>query len=108
MYIDVYGMTVRRLLPSLFMLYLLVICAAVIALQRWQFSIMRLAAGLGMTILCVLCLIGPNSYAARYNAGRYLAGTLPHYDYDTAVLYQAGPAGVDAALQVYEGTSDPP
>lgn len=104
MYIGVYGLSVRRVLPCLFMIFLAVICAGVIALQKWRFSVVRLAAGVGAVMLCLLCLANPDGFVARYNAERYLAGTLTGFD--TAILHQGGPAGVDAALKVFSNTND--
>jgi hypothetical protein len=105
MYIGVYGLSMRRLLPCYFMVFLAVICGGVIALQKWRFSMAGLAAGVGVIMLCSLCLVNPDSYVTNYNAQRYLAGTLS--DFDAEILYRSGPAGVDAALKVYDQTSDP-
>lgn len=104
MYIGVYGLSVRRLLPCLFMIFLAVICGGVAALQKWQFSIVRLAAGVGVVMLCTLCLLNLDGFVARYNAERYLAGTLSSFDVE--ILYRGGPAGVDPALKVYAETGD--
>jgi len=104
MYIDVYGLSVRRLLPCVFMIFLAIICGAVATLQKWQFSILRLAAVVGTVLLCVLCLMGPDGFVARYNADRYMEGTLSSFDVE--ILYLAGPAGVEPALEVYAGTDD--
>ncbi|MGI6679241.1 MAG: DUF4153 domain-containing protein [Dehalobacterium sp.] len=105
MYIGVYGLSIRRLLPCMFMIFLAMICGGVIALQKWQFSIARLALGIGVVMLCTLCLMDPDRIVVSYNADRYLSGTLN--DFDTAILYQSGPAGVDPALEVYRKTNDP-
>jgi hypothetical protein len=86
------------------MVFLAVICGGVIALQKWQFSIVRLAAGVGVIILCTLCLVDPDSVVVRYNAERYLAGTLSSFDVN--ILYRAGSAGVEPALEVYTKTND--
>lgn len=104
MYIGAYGLSMRRLLPCFFMIFLAVICGGVIALQKWQFSITRLAAGVGVVMLCTLCLLDPDSLVARYNAERYLSGTLSRFDVE--ILYRSGPAGVDSALKVYSQTKD--
>lgn len=105
MYIGAYGLSVRRLLPCLFMIFLGVICGGIIALQKWQFSIVRLVAGVGVVMLCALSLADPDGFVARYNADRYLSGTLQNFD--AAILYRSGPAGVEPALKVYEKTGDP-
>ncbi|HWP98785.1 MAG TPA: DUF4173 domain-containing protein [Syntrophomonadaceae bacterium] len=104
LYIGAYGLSMRRLLPCLFMVLLAVICGGVVALQKWQFSIARLAVGAGVAMLCALCLFDPDSFVARYNAERYLSGTLSNFD--VAILYRSGPAGVDSALKVYAQTHD--
>ncbi|MDX9871963.1 MAG: DUF4173 domain-containing protein [Clostridia bacterium] len=104
LYIGVYGLTMRRLLPCLFMIFLAIVCGGVIALQKWQFSIMRLAATVGVTMLCTFCLVNSDALVARYNAERYLSSTLTSLDVD--ILYQTGPAGAAPALAVYEQTAD--
>jgi len=104
LYIETYGLTMRRLLPCVFMLFMAVICIGVIALQKWSFSIARLAVVTGIVMFCLLCLANPDSLVTRYNADRYLAGTLEQFDVD--ILYRSGAAGVDAALRVYEQTDD--
>lgn len=105
MYIGAYGLSMRRMLPCIFMVFLAVICGGVVALQKWSFSITRLAVGLGAVILCLLCLSNPDSFVAHYNAERYLSGTLRSFDVE--ILYRSGPAGVDSALKVYEQSNDP-
>lgn len=104
LYIKAYGLTIRRILPCLFMLFLTVVFAGIILLQKRKFSIIRLSAITAVLMICVLSLFNPDGYVANYNANRYLAGTLN--DFDVSILYQSGPAGVDAALRVYEKTDD--
>jgi len=104
MYIGVYGLSMRRLLPCLFMVFLAVICGGVIVLQKWQFSIVRLAVSVGIVMLCALSLLDPDGFVARYNAERYFAGTLNNFD--VTILYRSGPAGVVPALEVYQKTND--
>jgi len=104
LYIGAYGLSMRRLLPCVFMLFMAVICGGIIALQKWQFSVTRLAVGVGIVMFCILCLTNPDSLVTRYNADRYLAGTLNNFDVE--ILYRSGPAGVDPALMVYEQTDD--
>ncbi|MGI6711906.1 MAG: DUF4153 domain-containing protein [Bacillota bacterium] len=104
MYIGAYGLSIRRLLPCFFMIFLSVICGGVIVLQKWHFSIVRLAAGVGVVMICTLCLLDADSFVARYNANRYLSRTLNNFD--VAILYQSGPAGVEPAWEVYQKTND--
>ncbi|HYE83172.1 MAG TPA: DUF4173 domain-containing protein [Clostridia bacterium] len=104
LYIGAYGLSIRRLLPCLFMVFLAVIYGGVIALQKWNFSIMRLSVFIGTLLICSLSLLNPDAFVARYNADRYLTGTLDSFD--VQILYQSGPAGVDPALRVYARTVD--
>ena len=104
LYIGAYGLSVRRLLPSVFLIFLAIICGGVIAMQKRQFSILRLAAITGAVMLCLLSLVNPDGLVARYNAERYLTGTLTSFDVE--ILHHGGPAGVEPALQVYNRTND--
>jgi hypothetical protein len=104
MYIGAYGLSMRRLLPCVFMAFMAIICGGAIALQKWSFSITRLAVGVGVLMFCMLCIVNPDSLVARYNAQRYLSGTLENFDVE--ILYRSGPAGVDSALMVYEQSTD--
>lgn len=104
MYIDAYGLTMYRLLPCVFMVFLIVVCIGVLFLQRFQFSIVRLSAIVGAVMLCILCLGEPNGFVVRYNTDRYLSGTLTDYDID--ILFRAGAAGVGSAVKIYEQIDD--
>jgi hypothetical protein len=104
LYIGAYGLSMRRLLPCLFMLFLSIVCLGVIVLQKWPFSILRLAAATGTVMLCVLCFSNPDGWVAGYNADRYLSGTLESYDVE--ILYRSGAAGVEPALRVFSRTAD--
>ncbi|HSL93806.1 MAG TPA: DUF4173 domain-containing protein [Bacillota bacterium] len=104
LYIAVYGLSMRRLLPCLFMLLLAAVCVAIIVWQRKDFSIVRFAAFNGALLLAVLSLTDPDAMVARYNVSRYLNGTLPAFD--MAILYRAGPSGVQAAETLLAGTQD--
>jgi hypothetical protein len=104
LYIGVYGLSIRRLLPCLFMVFLAVVCGGVIVLQKRHFSIVRLSAFTGTLMICALCLLNPDGFVARYNANRYLSGTLESFD--VQILYISGPAGIDPALKVYSQTGD--
>lgn len=104
LYIEVYGLSMRRLLPCFFMVFMGLVFGAVVVRQKWWFSITRLAVTAGVAMLCILCLLNPDSMVTQYNAGRYMGGTLPSFD--TTILYRSGIAGVDAALEVYAQTDD--
>ena len=104
LYIGAYGLSMRRLLPCLFMIFLAFIFGGVIALQKWEFSIVRLSVFIGTLMICLLCFTNPDGFIARYNADRFLSGTLESFD--VQILYLSGPAGMDPALEVYAKTGD--
>lgn len=104
LYISVYGLSVKRLLPCVFMVHLATVCIGIIVLQKKSFSIMYVAAITGAILLCGLSLIDPDALVANYNANRFLAGSLSSFD--VAIVRRAGPAGIDAALRVYAATAD--
>ncbi|MCL2125899.1 MAG: DUF4173 domain-containing protein [Oscillospiraceae bacterium] len=104
LYISVYGLTMPRLLPCFFMVFLAAVFVALIALQKWDFSIVRFALVLGSVMLCSLFLCNPDALVVRYNTDRYLRGSLAEYDVE--VLYRSGFAGVSPAYEVLEFTSD--
>ena len=105
MYIGVYGLSMRRLLPCVFMVFMIVVYSGVIARQKWSFSVVRLSLFTGVLLICLLCLSNSDRLVADYNASRYLNGSL--VDFDVLTLYQAGPAGVNAAQKIYAGAKDP-
>ena len=104
LYIDAYGLTIRRLLPCAAMVFIAIIYGGVIALQKRKFSIARLGLTAGAMIIVALCLINPNRLVIRYNTDRYLAGTLAVYD--TSILYESQMAGVLPAIEVLNTTTD--
>ncbi|MCL2662832.1 MAG: DUF4173 domain-containing protein [Oscillospiraceae bacterium] len=104
LYIDAYGLTMPRLLPCIFMVFLAIAFLALIALQKWNFSIVRLTLVTGAVMITLLCLSSPDALVASYNTNRFLSGTLQEYDVE--VLYRAGKAGIIPALEVLNQTDD--
>lgn len=104
LYISVYGLTMPRLLPCVFMVFMAFVFVALIVLQKKSFSIVRFALVTGASMLCLLCLLNPDAMVVRYNADRYMSGTLR--EFDTEILYRSGSAGVLPAIEVYETTKD--
>lgn len=104
LYISIFGLTVQRLLPGVLLIFLAIMFGAVIVRQKRRFSLMRLAAFTGVSLLCLLCVINTDALVVNYNANRYLSGTLA--EFDTVVLYRAGSSGLGAALLLYEQRGD--
>lgn len=87
LYIAMLGLTPRRVMTCVFMLFLGGVFVAVIVLQFRQFSIMRVAAVLGCSLLCALCLSNMSGWIRAYNNRYGYTGDPP----------QSQPAGVAAA-----------
>jgi len=104
LYIGAYGLTMRRLLPCVLMAFMALVFVALIILQKRNFSIVRFALVAGAVMLCVLSLSNPDAMVVRYNADRYLSGTLPEFDME--ILRRSGGAGVIPAIEVFEKTQD--
>lgn len=104
LYISAFGLTVPRILPCVFMVFLTVVCVSVIAMQKLRFSVARTALIAGAVLFTVLCLFDADGFVARYNTDRYLSGTLTSCD--TEVFARSGIAGVPYAVEIYNKTSD--
>jgi len=104
LYISVFGLTMPRLLPCIFMVFMAIVFVALIALQKWDFSIVKFSLIVGSVILLALCLSNPDAMVVRYNANRYMSGTLQEFDVEIA--RRAGFAGVLPAIEVYEWTQN--
>jgi len=104
LYVERFGLTFMRVLPALFMLFLMVTLIGVIISQFKKISIMRLSAFSGALMLCFLFCFNIDGFVANYNADRYIDGTLE--EFDVGVLWGAGVAGVPAALNILRETTD--
>lgn len=105
LYIGRFGLTFMRVLPAVFMLFLTIVSIGIIVKQFKSISIMRLAAFAGALLICILFSANVEGIVAGYNANRYLEGTLD--EFDTRVLWDAGVAGVPAAIRVFKESDDP-
>lgn len=85
MYIDVYGMTQLRVYTSWFMVLLIIGFGAVLVRQFVpKLNLGGIAATAFVIMFGFLCFSRPDALMIRYNADRYLAGTLE--EFDTSVM----------------------
>jgi len=105
LYVDRFGLTLMRVLPSVFMVFLTIVFIGVIVKQFKRISIMRLAAFTGALLICLLFIVNIEGIITGYNADRYIEGTLE--EFDTSVLWNAGAAGIPAAIRVFKESDDP-
>ncbi|MBT9158282.1 MAG: hypothetical protein DDT36_01288 [Firmicutes bacterium] len=104
LYVDQFGLTMMRVKPAAILLFLAVVFACLVVGDRARFSKMRVAVATGVAIMLALSWLNVEGRVANYNADRYLAGTLPHFD--VAVLRAADVAGVEVALRLIAATDD--
>jgi len=103
-YMNAYGLTVKRLMPCFFMLFLAFIFGGIMIQQIRPYAIHRVVIITGSVAICALSLVNLNDIVCEYNVTRYLEGTL--YDFDVEVLYRAKESGVNASIRLYEATDD--
>jgi len=104
LYIGAFGLTMRRLLPCVFMIFMAIVFLGLIALQKWNFSIVKFSMVAGAVIMVALCLSNPDAMVVRYNANRYMSGTLQ--EFDMSIVRRAGAAGVLPAIEVHDWTQN--
>ncbi len=67
MYISVYGLTVYRILPLTFMLWMAVVFAAIIVRQKKVFPMIRVCMMTGAVMFCLLCVFPVGAWVELYN-----------------------------------------
>lgn len=103
LYIVRHGLTPKRIMTCVFMVFLAGLCVAVMAVQYKKFSVVRFAAVFGAGLLCALCLCNLNGLVARYNTAAWKSGALP---LDELILARCGPAAAGDAMAVYNSLDD--
>lgn len=105
LYIEAYGLTPLRMSTSVFIVFIIVVCVGIIWMQRKAFSIVRFSLVAASGILCLYLLANPGGLMVRYNADRYLAGTLENFENYT--LCHTGYDGWETGWKLYENASNP-
>ncbi len=67
MYMSVYGLTVKRVMATVFLVWLALVFAAVIARQYRRFPAVRFCIMAGAVLFCMLCVFPVESWTAAYN-----------------------------------------
>ena len=92
LYISVYGLTLRRLMPCMFMIWM------ALALLLWMFRphyCIRESLILGAIAFILISNANISGFVVDYNANRFLEGTLNQFD--LSVLSQSGSSGIVTA-----------
>ena len=76
LYIAAYGLTVKRVLASVFLVWMACVFVCVILRQFRTVALVRVAVFLGAVLLALLCVLPVGDGISTYNAARVQAGTL--------------------------------
>lgn len=105
LYIEAYGLTPLRVIPSVFMLYLAFVFLLLIISQFKKLEFVKIAVCAFALGFSLLALSDMDGRIAQYNLNRYQAGTLNDYPYET--LIECGPAAVPAIERAYKMEQNP-
>ena len=76
LYIAAYGLTVKRVLASVFLVWMACVFVCVILRQFRTVALVRVAVFLGAVLIALLCVLPVGDGISTYNAARVQAGTL--------------------------------
>lgn len=71
LYIHVYGLTVNRIIPMVFMVWMAVIFVSMIVRQYRRFPMVKNCVMVGAVLFCVLCVFPVEHWTGIYNAWRF-------------------------------------
>lgn len=67
MYISVYGLTVNRILPMVFMLWMMLVFGSIILRLKKSFPMVRICVMAGAVLFCLLCVFPVEKWTQMYN-----------------------------------------
>lgn len=67
MYISVYGLTVNRILPMVFMLWMMLVFGSIILRLKKSFPMVRICVMAGAVLFCLLCVFPVENWTQMYN-----------------------------------------
>lgn len=76
MYISVYGLTVNRILPLFFMLWMVIVFVCVLLRQWKTFPAVRVCVMAGAVIFCLMCVFPIEQWAESYNIWARMRGLI--------------------------------
>lgn len=68
MYIGVYGLTVNRILPMVFLVWTALVFVCVILRQKFVFPVVRICVMAGAVLFCLLCVFPVEDWTEIYNS----------------------------------------
>jgi len=76
MYVGTYGLTVNRLLPMVFMIWLMLVFVSLIVRQKKEFPMMRICVIAGAVLFCLLCIFPWEDWIELYNTWAKMKGLI--------------------------------
>ena len=105
MYIDTYGMTIKRIQTSMFMVFLAAVFVLLIAyILTKKVPVLKISLIIAAVILITAGYIGINSMVGRYNIDAYYSGKLAQID--VSAINDLGIEGIPSLIRLTED-SDP-
>lgn len=104
LYMHTYGLTTNRIITSVFMIGLIIVCLIILARAfSPHVRLVRSISIAAVTLFLVLCFADCDYLALSYNRTAYLEGRLPGFDIE--MLYQSSDSIVPVMIDVYENSS---
>ncbi len=104
-YIDAYGLTLLRVLPSSFMVFLSVVFLMMLVKQLFGKANVIIAALISAILICgILAFADVDGVIAKYNTDRYLAGELEHFE--VGMLTDLGDSGIVQLERIAKNAQD--
>ncbi len=67
MYISVYGLTVNRIIPMVFLIWMALVFVCVLLSQRYEIRTVRICVMAGAVLFCLLCIFPIEGWCESYN-----------------------------------------
>ena len=104
MYINVFGLTQKRIYTSVFMLFLIIVFLSLCIFQFKRFNIGRVMCIAGLVLLLLMNYAGVDRTIAKYNIYRYEKGTLPMMDKN--LMCSLGDGAIPELYKLYKKTAN--
>jgi len=76
LYISVYGLTVNRIVPMTFLVWMGIVFVCMVLRQRREFPVVRICVMTGAALFCLLCIVPVEHWSTLYNEWARLRGLI--------------------------------
>lgn len=105
LYIYTYGLTPLRIVPSVFMIFLIFVFVFILIAEfKEGFPLTKYSFYVGAGLFAILSLVNMDAVVANYNLNEYVDGRLPYYN--IMDLYESDIAAVPAIYKVWNSTKN--